>query len=147
MATYFHLASVMLEPGSVIQPGNWGRMIQQTGPGHGRWLAEAAMEHVRATEFPDRPSRLRCAFFFDNLQTAMAYRDQHAQLLMMYEVEAVNESAAKFRANYEANMPDHMLTLDWCRRYWSGDIYPTPPDGIRRTEILSETSLRVCRVV
>lgn len=101
------------------------------------------MEHIRASEYPGRPSRLNCAYFLDNERTARAYQAQHAPFSLLYEVEPLDRSVNMFRANYDANQPDHMPTLDWCRRYWMGDIFPVPHDGITRIEILAVTPLRV----
>ena len=62
--SYFHLSGAMLEPGSLILPGNWGRVIRSAGWRHDYSLRELALEDARVSRYPDRPSRLDAAFIF-----------------------------------------------------------------------------------
>jgi hypothetical protein len=54
----YHCSPAWLEPGSVIRPGNYGRVLKLNGPKHNHWLREEMLEFVRKHAFPDKPSRL-----------------------------------------------------------------------------------------
>jgi hypothetical protein len=45
--SYFHLSGAMVAPGSIIEPGNWGRMIRALGWQHNCAMREAALEGAR----------------------------------------------------------------------------------------------------
>lgn len=59
---FFYLSAAMLQPGAIILPGNWGRIIRQLGWQHGPAVFEIALEDQRIRSFPSLPSRLNCSF-------------------------------------------------------------------------------------
>ena len=62
MPTYFHFVPILLEPGSVVVPGNFGRIMNIVGATHDLWAREMALEAVRAQHYPGKPSRLSANF-------------------------------------------------------------------------------------
>src|SRR5262245_46478650 len=57
-----HASSILLGPGSIILPGNWGRIIRAGGERHNRWPDEQVLEAVRLARYPKLPSRLDACF-------------------------------------------------------------------------------------
>jgi len=59
--TYYHCAPIALSAGSIIQPGNWGRIIRQYLSSDGGTFAvgfrERILEDIRAMHYPEKPSR------------------------------------------------------------------------------------------
>ena len=124
MTTYFHSAPLLLEPGAIIHPGNWGRILncytqQQGNP----WILarEFAFESIRVSEHPELPSRL-------------------------YEVELVTPDAPLHRAGFNLvtfpplNVEFVPVAVGLARKYWSGE-------EIEVTEILTKSALRVRSLV
>lgn len=80
----------MLAPGSVIEPGNFGRIIRQHGAAHNLYRREMAYETVRQQHFQSRPSRLDCLFCFpteEEGQLCRAHINGYADSLL-YEVQS-----------------------------------------------------------
>jgi hypothetical protein len=144
----FHLNSTVLGEGSVIQPGNWGRIIRTYGWIHNRAIFETAMEYVRLTAFSHLPSRLDCAFFFDSLSEAQGYRnsDQSRQMMVIYEVEVIDKAATQHRTDYRNAGASGALDLGWINDYWAGNMKP-PINGFNCQETLAVTSLKIVRAI
>lgn len=56
--TFFHIAPMLLGAGSVILPGNWGRVLKLYTNANDVFYREHILETIRANEYPDKPSRL-----------------------------------------------------------------------------------------
>ncbi|MET4423220.1 hypothetical protein [Bradyrhizobium sp. RT3a] len=122
---YFHCSSTMLEPGAVILPGNWGRIIRQTGWPHNQAFREAVFEYVRHQEFAGEPSRLDALFFFDDEHEARFYAssDGRQATMLPYEIELVDAEAPKHSADWRSLQPQSaMVDLNWVRDYWLGHM-------------------------
>ncbi len=148
---YFHCSSTMLEPGAVILPGNWGRIIQSSGWQHNQAFREAAFEYVREREFSDKPSRLTSLFFFDDENEARFYAnsDGRQHTMIPYEVELVDPSAAKHTSDWRSLQPRNpLVNLDWVRGYWAGQMLPPHVDDVWTAEcreVISATAARIIR--
>jgi hypothetical protein len=145
---FYHLNSVGLEPGAVIRPGNWGRILQTWGSSHKRWATESILEDVRSREYPALPSRLKCAFFFGELKEAEVYwhRDhQTRSMMLLYEVELTEPGAIIHASDWRNVDPNGFLNFDWARRYWMGAMLPPNEMGNRYEELLAVTGLRIVR--
>ncbi len=147
----FHFNSSLLAPGSIIRPGNWGRIVRLIGNQHGEWERERILEHVRQTEFPHLPSRWDCIFFFENAAEAELYNSTlnvtDKSLSILYEVEVTSPLAPQHVADWKGTGPYD--SNEWARRYWRGDIMPgrgPAPKPLCR-EVLAVTSLLVVREV
>jgi hypothetical protein len=147
---YFHCNSTPLMAGSVIKPGNWGRIIKHFGWTHNLAFRETVFEDIRAREFVDKPSRLDCAFFFDSPETVDLYRRMDPArfgTMIAYEVELLDPGAPQHRADWRsATDPQGPLGLDWIRDYWRGVMRPAI-DGVECREVLARTSMRIVQQV
>ena len=139
--SFFHCSSSSLEPGSIIKAGNWGRIIRAYGWAHNLAFREAVFDYVRATEFPDRPSRMVCSFFFDSEAEARFYigADQGRLMMIVYEVSLVLPHAPQHGADWRGVTPVGPIDLEWIKDYWRGIMRPPAQDGIACREILAVT--------
>lgn len=147
----YHYSAVQLQPGSVIDPGNYGRILRlyphDGNPGNGWKLAvELAFEAVRHEVNQTLPSRLDSCFYFDGLEHAQA----GLQLLgfnmnLLYEVKLVNPEAPVHRAEIalinaayrsEAHRSFWPKVQDLAKSYWAGAVASTP-------ELLTTSPLKI----
>lgn len=108
MTNYFHVAPNLLGVGSVILPGNWGRVLRQYGPGQGNEVLyrESIVEYIRQQEFPDKPSRFDSIFLLESLDEAILYRNLNARTSVIYEVSVETTNKKMHRGSYNFNLPD-----------------------------------------
>lgn len=91
-----YVSPVLLEPGSVISPGNFGKNVMAHTPSRTNgWMMarELIMERVRLQYAPHLPSRLHCCFLFTSDAAAFhGARDLTDGILApcVYKVELVN---------------------------------------------------------
>lgn len=143
----FHLTRDLLQPSAVIKPGNWGRVIRDTGPKHPAWNREEVLERVRRAGFPDKPSRFEAAYAFLSLEAAQYWRRHERQSDFLYSVEVVDLAAThhvgdllgvQMIAGVDAS-PEAAA-----RRYWSAGLPTfTTPDSTVIKELVVASSLRV----
>ncbi len=146
----FHFNSTPLAPGSVIFPGNWGRIILRAGKAHHFYRRETILEDIRQAEFPDKPSRLAAAYFFDTEEMAKVYgmADQLRYIAgILYEVELLNPSAPQHRTDWNALPQSENPDADMARRYWQGYEYSLVVGAIERVEVLSQTPMKIVREI
>ncbi len=148
----FHCAPIKLGVGSIIEPGNWGRLhtFHDWSPESvERGFGELALEYARQKFQPNAPSRLNCVFCLEDEIAARNYVEQHAKQSVLHQVIPVEEdgqSPAQFRTKYsliwalqrEAMSPLKALELN-IQRYWQGN-----PDT--DVEVLIGGPVRVVRV-
>ena len=116
----YHLAPTLLAPGSVILPGNWGRIVSIEGNSHSWHIAEQTLEAVRSGDFPNKPSRLHSAFYFPQMQHALWYWANKDKRLVLYYVVPVDPHAA-FHHGYMSCLPplSGMADDDVAKHYWA----------------------------
>lgn len=149
MKTLFHVAPLLLEAGSIIKPGNWGRILnsyklQQGNP----WILarEFIFESVRTANYPSLPSRLSSSFAFEKLEDANQYKSHFASWSSVYEVEFVDPDAIAHRGSYDlASLPSEQVEFvpvvaSNAEKYWTGK-------EIQTAEIISKSSLRIISLV
>lgn len=144
----FHFNSTGLAPGSVILPGNWGRIILKAKQQHDLWTRENALETVRATEFPALPSRLQCAFFFERLEDAAIYAQTDFSryvTMLAYKVRLLDPNAPRHHADWNA-LPSKAdpANVAICKSYWCG--VPKSEAPCRR-ETLAVTAMEIIEQV
>lgn len=108
MTSYFHVAPNLLAIGSVILPGNWGRIIKLYKPNNSNLILlyrETMLEHIRATEFPDKPSRLESLFLLPSLDEARRYQQGNAQSGVIYEVQVDANAFDAHYGSYSFHLP------------------------------------------
>lgn len=148
----YHSTRNTLQPGDIVEPGNFGRIIGELGEKHPLWEREQKLESFRKQRFSSKPSRLSATFYTDNIDTAVAYRDSRTPGDFIYEVVLVDPSANTHRACMHAIQayPDKGWTEERVfEGYWSGTLWFTV-DGypsIVWAEYVSTSSLRVTRRV
>jgi hypothetical protein len=138
----------LLAPGSVIEPGSFGRLIRLHGEAHNLYRREMAYEALRCRHFGFRPSRLDCVFCFLTLQEAelcqthiKGYADS-----ILYEVESAETDphvADMNNALQHFALPEFEMKL--IAYYWRGwQPSPDPSAAILR-EVLLRSSVTVLR--
>lgn len=160
----YHLSPLPLRAESVIEPGNWGRIVRATGWRHPFAAEEVMLEEVRQNSFPHLPSRLECAFYFDDIAQAIHFANEQAQKdnghlvghsQILYQVELDNPTAPHHEADWRDvkpffpyDMKNDPLNLDWCRRYWLGAPSPWKHElPTMRREHLTLSALRIVQRV
>ena len=146
MASYFFACSYPLEPGSIVKPGNWGRMIKSYTPQAGNpWILvrEMAYEEIRANEFSEKPSRFESIFLCSSLESISDFvRSNSRQFDIVYEVELVDPNAPSHEGclnNPIISGEDNYSTLlDKAREYWSASQIQNP-------ELVTLSSVRIIR--
>lgn len=135
----FHCSGLLYRTGDVIQPGNWGRVIEGHGSAHNLHMREATFEAVRQTVAPNQASRLRSLFAFEELTAAQQYATEVGlRWIYLLELPTVATSASH---RGSLGVFDGLnacfgidTTLELMRKYWRGE------DLGGATEILSESS-------
>lgn len=142
----------MLSPGSVITPGNFGRVIEQYRPNSITGMAsrELSFEVARLRLFPHLPSRLKALFLFGSLDQARLYLNQHAITSVIYEVELVDETLPLFFGDMRLVRIDfpsddiaaipYMINIG--ALYWN-----STHERDSNIEILTESPARIIRMI
>lgn len=144
----YHFNSTSLRPGSVILPGNWGRIIRKARQQHHQWAREATLEQIRQGEFPGCPSRLDCAFFFERIEEAVLYAQTDFTryvTMILYEVRLLEPNAVRHHADWNA-LPEasNPTDADACRTYWRGAQAAL---SLPRRETLAVTPMEIVREI
>jgi hypothetical protein len=139
----YHANRLDLKTGELIHPGNYGRIIQQTGPSHLHWHRETILEKIRLQLFPEKPCRLNATFCCDSLQTAQCYKSsQHRSEDFLYEVELVDPAAPLHKGDFNAVQPMprrsetmHEIAFKYWRYFLKTNVAEWP--GVECSEIVS----------
>ncbi|AOZ06790.1 hypothetical protein [Cupriavidus malaysiensis] len=156
MTTFFHVTSAPVAVGSVIEPGNWGNLLNQyrigaqnIKPLGNPWLLsrELAFELTRSSipQFRSKPSRLNSCFLFTDIGHANNHMNTQSELATrIFIAEIVDPSAASHTGDYELiNLPasDFLPAItQHAQRYWAGESPRVP-------EVLTESPIRLVSVV
>src|ERR1700722_11537841 len=129
----FHLCTTSLAPGSIINPGGRGRIIQAHGWTHGSALTEAALEQSRIATTPHLPSRMMALFAFVTVAEARMFVGRNTGdfgLHFLYRVRLVDPSKPCHITDWRLNVPRGTFRSDWADAYWwSWDTVTTPIPG------------------
>lgn len=120
-----------LRVGSIVEPGNWGRVIRLTGTRHGSFALEALFELTRVEVRPSAPSRFDAIFLSPSDRHAHHFQQSQARALdLIYEVRLVDVSATVFLADYDRwneaaravqqPGPPGLLQQACANAYWAG---------------------------
>lgn len=136
----YHFATVLLGEGSLIMPGNWWRITSTHGIYSTNFLREHIVEHVRMHDFPDKPSRMRSAFFCQDLGALQSFAKQQPLPGVIYEVEPVDADAPTHTGLLNCLPPlNGENPFELARLYWEGSA----PEGLDG-EFLAEETLLEC---
>src|SRR5688572_23108483 len=97
MTALYYRSESLFEPGDVIQPGNWGRVISGKGPAHSAFYREYFLESIRRSEFQSKPSRMKAAFVFEDFEFARTWDRQKVEYI--YSVKVADEAAPTCRTD------------------------------------------------
>jgi hypothetical protein len=158
MTIFFHAAPMLLAPGSVVLPGNFGRVIRQQGATHPLWNRESALEVVRSSNYPTKPSRLDACFACLHEKTlrfyvtAMSQKTQHYLWPVLYEVEKVDQNAPEHRSDFNVVEPLPRLNktmTEIAHLYWTAGLWinVVGAPGIRCEEMVTTSPLRILRTL
>jgi len=146
MSQYYYCYSLPLESGSVIKPGNWGRILKTYTPDSGNpWviIRELIFEQIRQVDYPDKPSRLSSIFTCLDKTEIVKFRDNaNRKLDLVYEVELVDPSLPVHISDYTlANIHKQDTMESLVHRasiYWQGDKNST-----NNQELITESPIRI----
>lgn len=123
MPRFFHVAPTLLSPGSVILPGNWGRILRVYSQANDVLFREYVLEETRKSKFPEKPSRLNAVFLLETFEEALWYKNNLASTNLVYEVDAETEGIVIHRGDYTRVGPVNQPILDavprYAEEYWS----------------------------
>lgn len=128
--SFYYFCSYPLGIGSIIQKGNWGRImsLNQINPNSSLYLLrEIIFERIRLEEYPERPSRLKSIMVCSNLESAKEFKKEAGrQFDILYEVEPLNISSNSFDADWSLITSPLNKTIiqveEEARNYWRGLI-------------------------
>jgi hypothetical protein len=146
---YFYCCSLPLETGSIIRPGNWGRILRlytpQSSPNSWVLTRELAWESVRLRAFPEKPSRFDGIFVCLNEKDIDEFIASSKRFIdLRYEVELIDSNAISHIGDWTlANMQNTDDVTVFERRaqlYWQGT-------NIVKQELLTTSPIRIVRVL
>lgn len=151
--TVFHFAPLRLGAGSIIQPGNWGRMLKRYHVNNNmidwKMARELVFEQIRSASFAAKPSRLDACFALPTSDDAQKYRQHNDTnfLQVLHEVEVVDQTspthvAALSYTSFAGNPfldSQRMAALS----YWRSDA----GDPAQGNEIVTTSALRVLKAI
>lgn len=124
---------------------------------YAKWATEAVFEFIRKIEFPSAVSRLKCCFFYDNLENVKRlyeydWGDEPEEIqngIHLFEVELNGNSYQKYDVNLfnlaydemEKNQ-DLQTVLTFARKYFVGEHTETPT-----LEILTDKNIKITKDV
>lgn len=149
---------MLLEQGSIVPPGNFGKNILHHTPNKGMdgWMMarELIFEKVRLFMYAQLPSRLNCNFLFTSTAAAIAcIQDMTGPMLApcAYRIELVDSSAPHCIAHFDAfNTIDsnnfYESTQHAAKQYWGNAATNTLPEKAV-PEMLTKSPIRIISLV
>lgn len=156
---FFHLCVTSLAPGSIIEPGNFGRIVGLFGFKHQLFNREATLEEVRRQVAPEAPSRMQSVFAFQSQREAELFRFREFQgfaITRLYEIEPVDPASPIFFAPLiaiEAWQPNNTnaAAIYWGQGFKAGEgpgIDPKcPPELAISYEVLIGGQVRILKLL
>ena len=133
--TYFHCLPALLAPGSIIEPGNWGRIIRtylpQDGGSFGVAFRETVLERERLAVAPHKPSRLSAVFACPTEAELTAFMTSAGRLRdVPYEVAPICEDVPLHFGDHglpllEQGRPYFDAFAERARVYWLAEAPAT----------------------
>ena len=116
----FHACSILLAPGTVILPGNYGRIIRKWGWNHVAAQREMMIERVRLHDYPQLVSRLDCCFALISYVEAQRFvAENAANNYVIYQAELVHSDAPVTVCDERRLRYQHIaMEPGWADSYW-----------------------------
>lgn len=144
--TYYHMCPIPLEKGSIIKPGNYGRLLSYDKVRNPPVFArETILEGIRKKLYPEKPSRLHCCFICDDIKSTSIFFQHDFVMCLCYEVEIIDASAKMYRtsAQYISNL-QQVYTKEWADsravEYWEWD---ESKKDVLPMEVLTSSPIRI----
>ena len=146
---FFYCYSLPLEAGSIIKPGNWGRILKtyQVGSPANPWVLvrELVFEQVRREYYRDKPSRLESLFLCTTLDGIREFKNAtNRQWDIIYRVQILDTSTPIHVSDWTlANFQngDNFSALEArAAMYWKAE-------GVGKTELLTTSNVRVVEMI
>lgn len=119
---FYHLVGPILEVGSILKRGNYGRILRAAGWQHNSSYREKLLENERLTVQANAPSRLDCIFCFLTVEHAREFQRLNWQgfgMHNLYRVHPLNIEHPAFICDYTHVNPLDPLRPDlWPENYW-----------------------------
>lgn len=118
--SYFHLSGIVLRPGSIIEPGNFGRIVNAMGAQHEHWMREQALEAARVKNHAAKPSRLDAAFVSIDEAEARSFRARIPGFThhVLYSVSLLDPSSPSHLTDTRLCAPQGNGQYNWADLYW-----------------------------
>lgn len=144
--TYYHMCQIPLEKGSIIKPGNYGRMLEyDKGRNSIIYNRETILEGIRKKLCPEKPSRLHSCFVCDDIKSTLMFFQHDFGTCLCYEVEIVDASAKMYRtsAKYISDL-QQVYTREWADsravEYWEWD---ESKNDVFPMEVLTSSPIKI----
>jgi hypothetical protein len=148
----FYCTSIPVRAGSIIEPGNWGRMLRLYAPQNtnvpAAWvlIREYVYELIRRDQFPSKPSRLHGLFVCSTEASLAEFRSGAGRPFdLSYEVELVDPQAPSHVGDWSlANFvqTDDVRTIE--RR---AAMYWQPTEVVLKPELLTLSPIKILRQI
>ena len=150
---YYHCSLILLELGSIIRPGNYGRLVnlhrKEEAINH-HLYREIIFELIRSYEFPDKPSRYGSTFVCENLKSINNFKNNNCKTGVIYEVELLNNDAKSHMTNFGYIDLVYNNPTDICeiaRDYWQFTNPSKWKLNSENIEIITNSSLRIIQEI
>ena len=148
----FHTSKQRVAEGKFIHPGRWGRIIKRTGPTHPSWNREQVLEAVRASDFAEKPSRLKATFACLTRDAIEFYRRVHTPGAVIYAVELAAADAPSHVGDFNAvePLPRRSETMtEIAKLYWTLGLRTNVAEapGVECLELVSTSALKIVDVL
>jgi hypothetical protein len=142
---YYFCCSAILAPGSVVEPGNWGRILrlytQQRSPNAWLLARELIYEGIRRASYSSKPSRFGAAFVCFTEADLQQFRLERA-FDVSYEVELVDPGANRHVADWNVaavTQTDDVAAIEGkAHLYWQGQ------NPVKK-ELVTDSPLRILK--
>ena len=145
---FFHLSGGCLGVGSIVEPGNWGRVLRALGWNHPAAFREMALESARLFRFAQCPSRLDSGFGFVSLDDARAFQQtvNGFGTHILYRVRLTDGNAVTGITEWELCGVNGVMRHDWADAYWLAmKLLPNSETEVGGTgrEVLTLSQMRI----
>lgn len=149
--TFYWVGSLPLEPGSIVMPGNWYRLVSSI-PGHNCALREMIYEQVRQEKFSHLPSRMSAIFLCSSQNDMEIFLQKNPRPLdILYEVELIDASPGICTVDSDLaalqNMQDGGRLYSINEYTQNAEAYWTSASStsLQSPEVITESPIRIIR--
>lgn len=141
---YYWLCSYPLKNGSIVIPGNWGRIVGLYNESFGNQmikLREIVFERIRNTSYGEKPSRLNCNYLCKSVEDIRQFKIETNRFIdLIYEVEIIDKNKKTCSCSWRManfNETDNEASFEEkAHGYWSYN-------GQENLEILTESEIKI----